>query len=336
MVVQLGGDDRPLVTIEPGPTSTSPPSSPTTTTSSATGEPIYEGMPVDQLPASGIAVTDGDAVVLLDYDGTVLGEVHSVLVTNGLGSGPGLSTLLVRPGPSFEIGGPESVEAAAGCDTPAGGGGLRVMLCGGAEQLRERVVTVDPLGVEDDLIEAAPGRQEMGHWRWALPSPDGRMVLAQWSGECEVPTAFFVPANGVEPRTVTGDEEVGGATESLGLGWAPDGRAAVQLLGGACGSGVDVPGVYLVDPANGERTLVRAAASDQTQRASLAPRAPDRQLPRAHLRAAPCASSGSMGAAVSRHTGAPRPPRASSGKGRTSRCSGAQSESRTSYPSTTS
>ena len=125
-------------------------------------------------PTSGIAVTDGDAVVLLDYDGTVLGEVHSVLVTNGLGSGPGLSTLLVRPGPSFEIGGPESVEAAAGCDTPAGGGGLRVMLCGGAEQLRERVVTVDPLGVEDDLIEAAPGSQEMGHWRWALPSPDGQ------------------------------------------------------------------------------------------------------------------------------------------------------------------
>jgi hypothetical protein len=96
----------------------------------------------------------------------------------------------------------------------------------------------------------------LGHWRFALPSPDGRVLLAQWSGECEVPVAFFARP-GERPVAVTGEPGLDGAPESFGLGWASDGRAVVFLPVGACGAGFETPGVYLFD-APGTGTLLFA------------------------------------------------------------------------------
>jgi hypothetical protein len=79
---------------------------------------------------------------------------------------------------------------------------------------------------------------------WALPSPDGRWVLAQWSGECEAPMAFLISTVDGQLLAVNAIA----ASESYGLGWTPDGRAIVQLGHGVCAVGNAEPGVYLRDP----------------------------------------------------------------------------------------
>ncbi len=251
---------QPVDAVTPPTTETT--SSTTSTTSSTVSEDAntFAGTPPEEWPASGIVVVEGERAVLLDHDGTELGEVRGP-VLSGMGVGPEQTSIVVRPGPSFEVEGPPTVDAPTRCDTGAGGGGIRVVLCGGEPQIRERIVSVDPTGATEELFGDAPGSLDAGHWRWALPSPDGEWILGQWSGECEVPTAFFLPVAGGEPRTVDGAATVGEGVESFGVGWAPDGRAVVQLVGGGCGAGADEPGTYLVDPASGDRTLVRAAAA---------------------------------------------------------------------------
>ena len=82
-----------------------------------------------------------------------------------------------------------------------------------------------------------------GRWVKLLLSPDGKTWLAQWSGECEVQSAYFVPADGGKARPVTGHV----SDESLALGWAAHNRARILVPRAACGSQFRKPGVYLVD-----------------------------------------------------------------------------------------
>jgi hypothetical protein len=91
----------------------------------------------------------------------------------------------------------------------------------------------------------------VGHWSEAWLSPDGRTLLAQWSSECEVPTAFFVRAAGGRLRPVTGERDWRDAPESLALGWSRSGLARVLLLQGLCGPAHAEPGEYLIDPRDG-------------------------------------------------------------------------------------
>jgi hypothetical protein len=100
------------------------------------------------------------------------------------------------------------------------------------------------------------GRDALGAWSWAMRAPDGSAILAQWSGECESPTAFLAPASGGAPVSVTG-ERFGKAAESMALGWTANSEAVVILPNGACGSGVHTPGVYLFD-APGQGRLIFA------------------------------------------------------------------------------
>ncbi|MEO8424191.1 MAG: hypothetical protein ABI595_09830 [Actinomycetota bacterium] len=90
-----------------------------------------------------------------------------------------------------------------------------------------------------------------GFWAYALPSPDGRELLAQWSGECEVPTAFFV-VDGV-PEPVTGERTFFESPNSRSLGWTARGDALVFLLpDDACGDKRE-PGIYAFrGPGGGE------------------------------------------------------------------------------------
>lgn len=126
-------------------------------------------------------------------------------------------------------------------------------LCGGQPQVRERVVTVDAAGTTTPLVDGPAPGAPVGHWRWAIPSPDGEWVLAQWSGECEMPLAHLVSAGGSTVRPVGED-----GVSTTGIGWAPDGRMLVQFGPGLCGSGIDEPGTYAVDADTGARELVRA------------------------------------------------------------------------------
>jgi hypothetical protein len=94
---------------------------------------------------------------------------------------------------------------------------------------------------------------ELGHWRFAVPSPNGRWVLAQWSGECEVTQAYLVNVRSGQRRPV-----IGGGVASNAIGWAPDGRAIVGLPTAACGRTSGQTGTYLVDPATGRRRRIHA------------------------------------------------------------------------------
>ena len=87
------------------------------------------------------------------------------------------------------------------------------------------------------------GKRALGRWRWTVPSPDGSQILAQWSSECEVPTAFVLNAEGRDPQPVVGDTYAK-APNSFALGWTGDGRPVVHLPEAACGRGHPVPGIY--------------------------------------------------------------------------------------------
>ena len=81
----------------------------------------------------------------------------------------------------------------------------------------------------------------LGRWHGAELSTDGRTLLAQWTAECEIPVAFFVPVDTRRPRPVAPT-----GFETVAVGWNEDARAGVFFSGGACGAGLDRPGLYLV------------------------------------------------------------------------------------------
>lgn len=250
--IEIGRDEGRGLTTS-GRSTTSGPDDP-----SPREESSYDGVPIEELPAAGIAVVEDGLLVLLDFDGTILGEARTP-VADVLGTGPGRTGVVVRLGaaPIFELAEPDPAEAPEDCDEAAGAGGVRVALCGGSPQLREVIVRVDPSGEIGEIIGAAPDSGGVGHWRWALPSPDGEWILAQWSGECEIPIAFMTPLAGGEVRTVSGESGLAGALASTAVGWAPDGRAIVHFSEAACGSGLEQPGTYLVDPGSLERAVMR-------------------------------------------------------------------------------
>ena len=103
--------------------------------------------------------------------------------------------------------------------------------------------------LEDGSVEtiAVAPPAEHGGWRWGAVSPDGRTLLLQWHGECEVPVAFLVSSRGGTPKPVTGDADWRRAPESHALGWTSDGDPIVRLPKGVCGRGADEPGTYVVD-----------------------------------------------------------------------------------------
>jgi hypothetical protein len=106
-------------------------------------------------------------------------------------------------------------------------------------------------------IPMSHGSPLTGHWRYESVDPRyGDRVLAQWSGECEVPTAFFVDRDEASVVPVTGEADPATAPESFAEGWTKRGRAVVFLPEGACAAGAEAPGVYLFGSAGEGRLLV--------------------------------------------------------------------------------
>jgi hypothetical protein len=83
-----------------------------------------------------------------------------------------------------------------------------------------------------------------GDWEYGTVSPNGQQLLAQWSGECEVPQAYLVDISSGAIHPVDGDISAD-APESQGLGWSAAGLPVVDFPTAACGSGVSKAGVYL-------------------------------------------------------------------------------------------
>jgi len=106
-------------------------------------------------------------------------------------------------------------------------------------------------------IPRSHGKPMEGVWRYQAVDPtyEGR-VLAQWSGECEAPTAFFFDEDEGDLVPVTGEADPATAPESFGEGWTKRGQAVVFLPEGGCATGAHRPGVYLFRGPGDGRLLV--------------------------------------------------------------------------------
>lgn len=85
-----------------------------------------------------------------------------------------------------------------------------------------------------------------------FPSPDGRTLLAQWSGLCEVQSTYFVSADTGRRRAI-----LGRAAESSALGWTRDGLAKIRIPRPLCGGAHLGAGIYAIDPETLKPTLLR-------------------------------------------------------------------------------
>lgn len=127
---------------------------------------------------------------------------------------------------------------------------LMVSGCGGESATQTVTRAAAPV-----LPSQRPAGAKVGRWAVAYPSPDGKVLLAQWSAECEVPIAFFVRGRDGAPKPVLGTS-LRDAPMSVADGWTQDGRAIVEFPAAACGSGIQKPGIYFVS-LDGSKTLVQ-------------------------------------------------------------------------------
>jgi hypothetical protein len=220
-------------------TSSDPGGSPTTAGSPGRASPSVEaGAPASielpWLPPQGVVVERNGGVAFVTLDGRVLAKLHGLEPANPT-EAPG--PILLRDDHAWY---------ALDVD--------RRQLRRIGRRRADAMHTLDDPAI--DLPAPASGmidRDPAGHWRFALLSPDGDRILAQWSGECEVPTAYVVTLQGGPPVPITGGRP--DVPESFALGWSRGGRALVVLPYGPCGSGSGLPGVYAFD-ASGVAALI--------------------------------------------------------------------------------
>lgn len=175
---------------------------------------------VGALPAEGLAVDLGHEVVLLDMAGRTLHELPGYsLYFNWTVPGE----VVLRRDKTFFV-----LRVERGVFQPLPNEAAAFDL---DPQFQSHVGLPRPAG-------SVPGA---GRWAYALPGPDD-LVLAQWSGECEVPNAMFVAA-GQTPWAVTGERSLP-SPESWALGWDDRGRVIVHLEEGECGTSFERPGIY--------------------------------------------------------------------------------------------
>lgn len=137
-----------------------------------------------------------------------------------------------------------------GCRVGAERADVRFELCG-YPYAKRRVSTIVRVDARGRRILAGSARRgplgPAGWWRSVTLSPDRDRVLAQWSGECEIPEAHLFDARtGVTRTSVLAANNDGAAVEAVTLGWA-GGAPIVQLRRAACGTSADRPGVYSYD-----------------------------------------------------------------------------------------
>jgi hypothetical protein len=86
-----------------------------------------------------------------------------------------------------------------------------------------------------------------GWWRRVIASPDGRTLLGQWSGECELQLTYVVTLRDRTMRPILD------GLPSTAVGWGLDGRARVRTPSGGWAvkaKRIVKAGIYRVNPAN--------------------------------------------------------------------------------------
>lgn len=160
----------PVTTLSPDP-ATVLPAAPTAGPSPAGASRLLAA-----LPEAGIAVLERDRVLLLAFDGTELGSLPRPTERPEPGR---TRSLVIGSDRVVEVATAGASEGSAGCDPEREGGSLRVALCGGEPHDRQRVELVSPDHRRRALLGPAPDSAGIGHWVDAIPSPDGRWILAQ-------------------------------------------------------------------------------------------------------------------------------------------------------------
>ena len=188
------------------------------------GSPSASPIRIGDLPEAGVVVGSGHKVTFVDLQGTTVATMRGFQIAGNPGS-PGV---WLQQGRNIFL-----LDVDQGVLVP--------------EPVDEARIVIYDEGPEPQLA-SPPTRDDqngepLGHWRYAYGLQSG-VTLAQWSGECEVPTAYWIDESGTA-RIVTGERSVSHAPESLALGWSPDRRAVVFLPQNACGSSGSPPGVYL-------------------------------------------------------------------------------------------
>jgi hypothetical protein len=114
----------------------------------------------------------------------------------------------------------------------------------------------DGVDIVGQLPAPPAGASNLGHWRDVFVRQDGFM-LAQFSGECEIPHAMFIFDGVASHVSGEGFWDDAPVPNSLAFGWLPDGRALVWTEHEAgCGSSDPEPGIYSY-AINGNRDLLR-------------------------------------------------------------------------------
>jgi hypothetical protein len=171
------------------------------------------------LPAQGVLVQRNGGVVFVSLSGEVLARVPDATLVSATQA----------PGRTFL-----DIEGTGYMLDPATG-----------SLVRQPTDSLPP--VRDDRRVPLPrpvapdGRPMVGHWRFARLAPDGNLIVAQWSAECEFPVAYLMTLQDGDPVAVTGSTEL---RESFVLGVTRSSQAVVVLPSGACGTAVERPGVY--------------------------------------------------------------------------------------------
>jgi hypothetical protein len=90
----------------------------------------------------------------------------------------------------------------------------------------------------------------LGHWQNASSHPTAGRCSRSGRPSARSRSRFFVPLDTRQPRPVAPVRY-----ETVAVAWNADGRAGVFFNGGACGAGLERPGLYLVS-LNGKREFV--------------------------------------------------------------------------------
>lgn len=232
---------------------------PTTVTTQAvttTIPPRAEWTILDADLSGGVGYESADGIVLLDYDGNTVAEASGTLGFDPRGPH---RVVVLRHGDDVHLGPMRDLSQAIGepgCSEPVpphfAGQALFAVCSEGRTVAEFGRVAWEVLEILDtpspfpDAPEDLPN--PMGHWRWVLPSPDGGGLLGQWSGECEIPTAFITSPEHGGWVAAMGQVPWWDAPESTAVGWTPDGTAIVAAHSAGCGVGAEQPGLYLLEP----------------------------------------------------------------------------------------
>lgn len=184
-----------------------------------------------RLPPEGVLVSNGRGTLLIDLSGTVIERLRGFTVVGNPGA---RGIWLQRSREHFRL------DASRRQLTPVARKTARAKMYDEGEEP----------GIPGPGEARVNGRVA-GRWRYAYR--DGDRMLAQWSGECEIPTAYWIQDDSM--RIVTGETRLARAPESLALGWSSSGDAIVLLGEGACGQSGNPPGIYRFT-APGQGTLV--------------------------------------------------------------------------------